>query len=420
MRGAGTYGLSPASIGSRWLVAYPNREISFYETGDSARRAVLTTDGKTTIRSSDLVDYSTVVGGLPTFVGTHLVFARAAEEGTLMAIPFDSTRMEALGEPKPVRQGIRIEGGGYGVAQYAVSDDGTLIYAAGTNELLMQLVTRDRRGDTATLPFPKLDVSAINVSWDGRFMAARLWSPGVPPKWVRLDLDNGRQTPLPDSLLISAIMDADGESVLANKLAPDGRRVTLRFRRAGANPDTVVRDGAVIAVSRSGHMFLVVGQRGRPETWAVWRDSVGHPPQRMGGTALASLSPSGDWAAITIEIAGKSQVRIVRTARPADYYDLTTSGGEEPRWSADEREIIYRSLNSWYSVAMPSRAGDAPGKPVPLFTGYYSNMPGYSHGLLPDGRHLLFRGSSVQTTGRLEVVTNWLSEVRRIAPVARR
>ncbi len=56
----------------------------------------------------------------------HLVFVR---RGALWAVPFDLSRLEAVGTPVPVIEGVRVEGGGS--VQYAVSDEGSLAYIPG-------------------------------------------------------------------------------------------------------------------------------------------------------------------------------------------------------------------------------------------------------------------------------------------------
>jgi hypothetical protein len=45
------------------------------------------------------------------------------------------------------------------------------------------------------------------------------------------------------------------------------------------------------------------------------------------------------------------------------------------------------------------------------------NVPGWSHDISPDGRRqLLLLGPREETADRLVGVTNWFSELRRLAP----
>ncbi|MCH7474181.1 MAG: hypothetical protein IIA27_05865 [Gemmatimonadetes bacterium] len=49
-----------------------------------------------------------------------------------------------------------------------------------------------------------------------------------------------------------------------------------------------------------------------------------------------------------------------------------------------------------------------------IFRGPYINVPWRSHDITLDGRrHLVVLGPLEQSTGRLNVITNWVEEVRR-------
>jgi len=52
-----------------------------------------------------------------------------AQNGTLMAVPFNSKRLELAGSPAPVAEGVQEST--YGQAQYGLSANGTLLYVPG-------------------------------------------------------------------------------------------------------------------------------------------------------------------------------------------------------------------------------------------------------------------------------------------------
>jgi hypothetical protein len=410
-----TNAISPESIGDRYLLTYGNYRISFVPLNDTGRRYVLS-ETRGLIPASE-TDAGIVLGSSPSWVGgTHLLYVAPASDGVLMALPFDSARMKAVGQAVPALGGIRVDAGAYGVAQYAVAGDGTLVYAAGTNELLAHLVLRDDAGKISTLPFPRLELANLNLSHDGKSLIARLFRPGVLPRLVTMDLSRGAISDLPDDV-IRPIWDADGKGILGTKQDSSGRLSTYRILpTTGAVQEAVLDRGSVISVSANGRVFLV-GGRDKPGLWAVWRDSSHQPTEiSRGDPALSSLSANGEWAAFTVQAGGRSQVAVARTTNPSERYQVSSSGGEEPLWSASDNRIVYRSATTWYAVPVSTKDGFKFGIPQRLFDGPYYNAPGYSHGLLPDGRHLLMLGSSVQTTTRLEVITGWFTELRRLAP----
>ena len=81
----------------------------------------------------------------------HLVFVRS---GALWAVPFDSDRLDILGNPAPVVEGIRVESGG--AVQYALAADGTLVYIPGQvlTGAARDLVWVDRNGGEQPLATP--------------------------------------------------------------------------------------------------------------------------------------------------------------------------------------------------------------------------------------------------------------------------
>jgi DNA-binding SARP family transcriptional activator len=417
--GGGLRMLSPGTLGRDWLLGAFGGSIGMFPLADSMRMWVLPERGAIQ-RMSDLPLEERVRGVSPVFeLGSYLIFLRALETGVLMALPFDASRREVLGDPVAVRQGIRVDvGTGMGVGQYALAADGTLIYAPGGSELNIQLVLLDRRGRLDTLPFPRMRIGRVHLSRDGRLLTGEVLRPGVPPIWAVLDLHRGTHTPLP-AYVKWAVPDADGKHILATREVSPNHDLTERMTTAGTVRDTVVSNGRVTAVSHDGRVFAL-RRPGVGGNLVVRRGAPAEPAVNLGGNWLAnylvSLSPTGDWVAVTDEVAGKSQVLVVRSTDPSERYQISVNGGEEPLWSADGKSIVYHWRYAWYSVAVDVRDGFTFGAPRQLFKGQYVNFPGYSHALMPDGeRHLLMRGSDRITTTRVEVITDWLSEVRRVA-----
>ena len=61
----------------------------------------------------------------PQYVPTgHIVFARA---NSLWAMPFDLEQLRVTAEPTPLLEDVQVNNGG--LAQFAVAEDGALVYA---------------------------------------------------------------------------------------------------------------------------------------------------------------------------------------------------------------------------------------------------------------------------------------------------
>ncbi|MEJ2080543.1 MAG: hypothetical protein P8Z74_21550, partial [Acidobacteriota bacterium] len=118
----------------------------------------------------------------------HLLFAR---EGRLMALRFDAERLEILGEPVPVLDGlahcVQTAGSGRetGASQYAVSRSGTLVYGSGSvySEFRGEVVWVDRNGREEPLGLDQGRWSSVRFAGDGH---RALFVRGGPPSAVWL------------------------------------------------------------------------------------------------------------------------------------------------------------------------------------------------------------------------------------------
>jgi serine/threonine-protein kinase len=103
--------------------------------------------------------------------------------------------------------------------------------------------------------------------------------------------------------------------------------------------------------------------------------------------------------------------------RPGPRFQVTVDGGIQPLWRRDGREIVYRSGDAMYSVAVEANHEFVASKPVLLFHGSYRRgaPTGPDYDVAPDGtRFLMVRmGDDELTSRRLNVVVNWVEEVER-------
>ena len=119
----------------------------------------------------------------------HLVYAR---EATLFAMPFDLDRIEPIGEPSPVIEGILTYGSNNGASYYAFSGDGSLVYVSGVvslEQVPRELVRVDREGKASPLTETLGDYETPRFSPDGQRLAVRIGDPNQEV-WL-LELSRG-------------------------------------------------------------------------------------------------------------------------------------------------------------------------------------------------------------------------------------
>ena len=115
----------------------------------------------------------------------HLAFARG---GTLMVVPFDLAQLEIIGDPVPVVETVR-QGVGSGVAQFAFSDLGSLVYIPGNllgrdvHEHSLVWVNRD--GNETLITNETRDYRAPRISPDGKEISLSVGDPGsYNQQWI--------------------------------------------------------------------------------------------------------------------------------------------------------------------------------------------------------------------------------------------
>src|SRR5262249_26921392 len=253
----------------------------------------------------------------------HLVYATG---NVLFAVPFDLARVQVTGGPVPVVEGVwRAEvfaGINGGPADYAISDQGTLIYVPGTaasTQRILSLV--ERNGAVKPLPLPpKLYVSP-RLSPDGRKLVVQ--TEDVPDKGVLWVYDIGGTTDIqqltltgnnirpiwtPDSKRVTFASDRDGPMSIYSQPV-DGSGVAERLTKAEKGtehwPESWSPDGRTLsfALFRDGGsaVWTYSGDTGKTQAFAD------EPKRIQRGSAF---SPGGRWLAYHSNESGEFEVYV--------------------------------------------------------------------------------------------------------------
>ena len=372
----------------------------------------------------------------------HLVFLRS---GALWAVPFDRERLDIVGNPAPVVEGVRVEGGG--AVQFALAGDGSLVYIPGDAVSgTRSLVWVDRAGGEEPLAVPARDYFTHSLSPDGTRAAVNLLDDsGNRDVWVS-ELARGTLTrvtthaavdtrPLwhPDGQSVVFASFRDGPLALFRKAA-DGTGtaeplVTFDESVTFITPYDWSPDGARLFVDavlpETGSDVGMVSLDG-PGTW--------EPLIQTAATEWSpALSPNGRWLAYTSNETGQQEVYVQRFPELDGRQVISVGGGASPNWSADGREIIYLRApvgprDAVMRVTLDIDEGDPPslivGTPERLFDWQYFGAPGgrRHYDVSPDGqRFLMFTAGGTGNTGtgrtEIKVVLNWHQELLDRVPV---
>ena len=366
---------------------------------------------------------SLVKGSAPHYLPSgYLVFVQA---GTLYAVRFDPERMEVKGEPVTLLEGIRLARSGQPLISYA--DTGSLVYIArpidtGSNSL----VWVDRAGVESPTGASGREYAQPRLSPDGRRVVAALRG-NSEDLWL-IDLERGT----------SSRLTANSDTSFP-VWTPDGRRLTLAAAKGGSyeiywrpidgsQPDELLLSGKwpyyPFSWSRDGKTlaYVSVSPTTLQDLYTLDVDKKEarpflETPFREGAPAF---SPDGQWIAYVSDESGRFEIYVRRFPGPGEKWPISTEGGNEPVWRRDGRQLFYRAGDTMMVVDIQSTPSFSAGRPRKLFDRVYERSialwPNYD--AAPDGERLLMvrRGSQPPPATHVNVVLNWLDELRQRLP----
>jgi Tol biopolymer transport system component len=269
-------------------------------------------------------------------------------EGTLVAQEFDDRTLALSGEPVPLVTHLEADGATH--MPFSVSRAGVVLYKAaerGTSRLtsMTRSGTRIRDLDFGT----EERYNRMALSRDGGKLTVERPDPAkeVADIWV-IDVQRGQAGPLTSGV------DTDG-----SVWSPDGGQILYGRAEAYALYDLYALD------VDGGRQQLVVpaGPSTAPTAWLpdrtilytsqatsggsvdLWRLSGGGkapgeklptPPNLLHVRA----SPDGHWLAYVSRISGRAEV-FVQAYPEGRRQQITSSGGSDPEWRADGKELYY-------------------------------------------------------------------------------
>jgi Tol biopolymer transport system component len=341
----------------------------------------------------------------------HLLYVRG---GALFAVPFDLDRLEVTGVPVAVAQSVyeNTNGG----AGYAVSGNGTLLYAGGGVALPERsLLWVDRRGESVPVTKVKRSFADPRLSPDGKRVAV-LVQAETYDVWV-LDIDRDSLTRISFGKDDSApVWSPDGKRIAYDSSQAGTYNLYLRRSDGSGSEERLTSDqdnNTPASFSPDGKLLVFNKVRaGMPEIW-IYPFDKGSSPQpflqgrfRYGG---ARLSSDGRWLAYESNESGKGEVYVTEFTGAGGKWQISTDGGRGALWAPDGREIFYRKDKKVMRVAVSTSPAFSPSRPELLFEGDYEGWD-----IAPDGkRFLMVKDETAETAPKnLNLALNWFEELK--------
>jgi serine/threonine-protein kinase len=366
----------------------------------------------------------------------HLLYVH---ENTLFGVPFDASRLEVTGTPAPLLDdlaAVAVTGAG----QFDWSRSGTLVYSSGKVSSGWTIETLDNDGHAQPLVKAPARYMAISLSPDGGRLALSQLA-GGESIWIydgqresmsKLTSAGQAGSPVwaPDGKHLVCVAPRGGRYILSWIRADGaGEAQTLLDSQADLRPSSFSPDGRLLAFYRrraEGGLDVVIlpldltdPEHPRPGQAAPFQSSPSVNVE-------AAFSPDGHWIAYQSSESGVPEVYVRPFPSGGQRLQVSTGGGQRPRWAASRRELFYLGPDNFIMSAGYTANGDTLSfeKPRrrfsrPLFT------PGSGRifDVFPDGLHFAVfastdtppePGASVHVTFLL----NFFDELRRRVPVA--
>lgn len=360
----------------------------------------------------------------------HLVFVN---QDTIFAAPFDIKRLEVTGSPAPVVQEVSYSQS-EGSAQFAVADNGTLVYRTGRGSTpAYSALWVDERGNAQPFWDGERSYGELHVSPDGTKVAFMVLTDSNWDVWVydrlrkvstRLTFDDGVDGPgvwSPDGQYLAFSATRQGVLNLYRRRADGSGDVErLTDSKEGQYINSWSADGKYISYStgaNGGNIWVLplTGDR-KPREFLATRFIENE----------SALSPDSRWVAYQSDESGRVEV-YVRPLEGPGKWQVSQGGGGFPRWSGDGRRLFFRDgegvmevpiavAGASLAVGSARRAlkGNFRGGLTGILVGAL-RMPDYD--VTRDGSHFVLYSPDAKTAGHADHVTivlNWFTDLRRV------
>jgi eukaryotic-like serine/threonine-protein kinase len=357
----------------------------------------------------------------------HAVFVR---NGTLVAQRLDAANRRLVGAAFPLAQDVAVYHPILG--HFSASSD-LIVYLTRTAlTTTSQLKVVSRQGAPLRTIGDVAEYSGLRVSPDGTRLVVGRRDPtsGTRDIWVydlagrapvRLTFDGHDD--------LGPAWSADGQTIMFTS-DRSGERDIYRKDAAGRRPETLVfsstHSKSLNAWSPDGQFVVfdtgarpTIDSQGRVNKADLFSVVLGKPPQvRPLATtdaheAIADISPDGTLVAYHSSESGGTEIFVETFPEKGGRWQVTTTGGWEPAWRADGRELFFMSSQEELCAVDVDQSGGTVrfGPPRVLFkldTTAHTTVRRYAP--LPDGqRFVVLTSESVRLPQRMNVLVNWRS-----------
>jgi Tol biopolymer transport system component len=347
---------SKSETSQRWPQVLPGSKVVLYTSQATNTNSY---------EDADIVAYSVASGQPKTILhgGFHAIYLSDGylvymHSGTLFAIPFDAKRLETAGQATAVVENV-VASPDRGTAQFSISDNGTLVYVAGSAvDRNVSIYWMDADGKFSPLRETPGDYGNLALSPDGKRLAMDIRTSKRTDIWI-YDLERdtlSRLTFLGDGNS-RPVWTPNGERIVYGSFEK-GKPQSLWWIRSdgGGSPDRLTQsdspqspgswtpDGKTLAFTQrnpgTSVDVMTLSVDGSEKTG--WKP--GQPKAFLNTPFFETdpeFSPDGGWLAYISNESGTNEIYVRPFPGPGGKTQISTGGGSLPQWSRNGKELYY-------------------------------------------------------------------------------
>ena len=395
--------------GQHFLYLSRGASVSESETGTIYVTSLASKESKQLLRANSNVAYAQ----------GHLLFLRGA---TLMAQAFDAKRLETVGDAFPIAEQVQSEPSiARGV--FAVSENGVLAYQTGSAKNGSQLAWFDRSGKQLSVLGDVAISGNPQLSPDNKTLAVAIVDPqnGNQDIWL-YDVARGIRTRL-------TVDPGDERSPV---WSPDGSRIVFSSNRKGhidlyqKSAGGVGNDEPLLESDLEKHpmswspdgrflLYSTVDPKTKVDLWVLPLVGDRKPfpfLQTEFNEFNGQFSPDGRWIAYTSDESGRNEIYVGPFPGPGGKQQISTSGGRQPKWRGDGKEIFYLAPDNKLMATVVS--GQVASLVVGALRPLFEVHPYDAYDVTTDGRRFLVDTAVEQkASAPITLVLNWTADLKR-------
>ncbi len=347
----------------------------------------------------------------------YLFFTRG---GNLLAQGFDAGSLKVKGDPVPLFERIQSDPQ-FGRSNFSVSQTGSLIFAVGPSAAEARLMWYGLDGRELGQVAGIGNWSGTRVSPDGKSLAVAL-DPGNQDVWL-LSLGREMRSRLtfdttPEG---NPAWSADGKRVAFNRLRNAANQIAVKAADGSGAEEVLLqvaeglqlsdwsRDGRYITFNRTSP-----GQR--TDLWVLPTFGEKKPFPLVAttfGEADGMFSPDGKWIIYDSNASGTSEIYAMPFPGPGGKFQISSGGGDWPRWTRDGKHVIYTNADDFYiaDVTYDNSTFQVTQSRKIFSLSAVASASNYFYDVAPDSRIVVVAAPAKSGTQRLAWISDWRKQL---------